>query len=234
MASLWVRRSSSLDSLFPAESFSICFITAHHQQHIGDWLFHALPWVSILLGLYAAHKASRRSLLLLIVILMTAAIAMIGFAPTYAAVGPAAPLIIVLTRLLQGLATGGKFASATKLSHRERPQIGARGFKTAPGRWSARVWLCLSAHRGDHCTELSAWKHSTVGVGELSSAVMARSGFLFAAIWKETDAFLEASADAIRTTKLRHDVSYACRSEQMSCPDCAKRVPTHRHVWSRS
>ena len=37
----------------------------------------------------------------------------IGFAPTYAAIGVAAPLIIVLARLLQGLATGGEFASAT-------------------------------------------------------------------------------------------------------------------------
>ena len=38
---------------------------------------------------------------------------MIGFAPTYAPIGVAAPLIIVLARLLQGLATGGEFASAT-------------------------------------------------------------------------------------------------------------------------
>ena len=32
---------------------------------------------------------------------MTVAIAMIGFAPTYAAIGVAAPLIIVLARLLR-------------------------------------------------------------------------------------------------------------------------------------
>ena len=51
--------------------------------------------------------------MLLIIVLMTVAIATIGFAPTYAAIGVAAPLIIVLARLLQGLATGGEFASAT-------------------------------------------------------------------------------------------------------------------------
>jgi predicted MFS family arabinose efflux permease len=54
------------------------------------------PVGGILLGLYADH--SRKSALLLIIILMTVAIAMIGFAPTYAAVGLAAPLIIVLAR----------------------------------------------------------------------------------------------------------------------------------------
>jgi MHS family proline/betaine transporter-like MFS transporter len=57
-----------------------------------------------MLGLYADHKG-RKCASLLIIILMTLAIAMIGFAPTYAAIGVAAPLIIVLARLLQGLAT---------------------------------------------------------------------------------------------------------------------------------
>jgi MHS family proline/betaine transporter-like MFS transporter len=84
------------------------------------------PVGGILLGLYADHKG-RRSALLLIIILMTAAIAMIGFAPTYAAVGLAAPLIIVLARLLQGLATGGEFASATSFLIESAP-ANRRGF----------------------------------------------------------------------------------------------------------
>jgi MFS transporter, MHS family, proline/betaine transporter len=58
------------------------------------------PVGGILLGLYADHKGRKSALLLIIVL----AIAMIGFAPTYAAIGVAAPLIIVLARLLQGLA----------------------------------------------------------------------------------------------------------------------------------
>jgi MFS family permease len=88
--------------------------------------FFMRPVGGVLLGLYADHKG-RKAALLLIIILMTVAIAMIGFAPTYAAIGVAAPLIIVLARLLQGLATGGEFASATSFLIESAPAH-RRGF----------------------------------------------------------------------------------------------------------
>ena len=94
---------------FPAESQYASLLLTTATFGVG---FFMRPVGGILLGLYADHKG-RKAALLLIIILMTAAIAMIGFAPTYAAIGVAAPLIIVLARLLQGLATGGEFASAT-------------------------------------------------------------------------------------------------------------------------
>jgi MFS transporter, MHS family, proline/betaine transporter len=88
--------------------------------------FFMRPVGGILLGVYADHKG-RKSALLLIIVLMTIAIAMIGFAPTYAAIGVGAPLIIVLARLLQGLATGGEFASATSFLVETAP-ANRRGF----------------------------------------------------------------------------------------------------------
>src|SRR5499427_10112457 len=70
------------------------------------------PVGGILLGVYADYKG-RKAALLLVIALMTLATAMIAFAPTYAAIGVGAPLIIVLARLLQGFSAGGEFASAT-------------------------------------------------------------------------------------------------------------------------
>src|ERR1700757_3667378 len=94
---------------FPSDSQYASLLLTTATFGVG---FFMRPVGGILLGVYADHKG-RKSALLLIIVLMTVAIAMIGFAPTYAAIGVAAPLIIVRARLLQGLATGGEFASAT-------------------------------------------------------------------------------------------------------------------------
>ena len=74
--------------------------------------FFMRPVGGILIGIYADRKG-RKAALQLIIGLMTTAIAMIAFAPTYAAIGIGGPLIIVLARMLQGFATGGEFASST-------------------------------------------------------------------------------------------------------------------------
>ena len=122
------------------------------------------PVGGILLGLYADHKG-RKSALLLIVVLMTVAIAMIGFAPTYAAIGVAAPLIIVLARLLQGLATGGEFASATSFLIESAP-ANWRGFYGSWQMVGQGLAVLIGALLGALITRTLAPEHSTVGVGE--------------------------------------------------------------------
>jgi MFS transporter, MHS family, proline/betaine transporter len=84
------------------------------------------PVGGILLGIYADRRG-RKAALLLVVGLMTVAIALIGFAPTYAAIGIAAPIVIVLARLLQGFSAGGEFASATSFLIESAP-AGQRGY----------------------------------------------------------------------------------------------------------
>lgn len=74
--------------------------------------FFMRPVGGIFLGIYADRRG-RKAALLLVIALMTVAIALIAFAPTYAAIGVGAPLIIVLARLIQGFSAGGEFASAT-------------------------------------------------------------------------------------------------------------------------
>lgn len=94
---------------FPAGSQYASLLLTTATFGVG---FFMRPVGGILLGIYADRKG-RKAALLLIIGLMTFAIGMIAFAPTYAAIGIAAPLIIVLARLLQGFATGGEFSCAT-------------------------------------------------------------------------------------------------------------------------
>jgi MFS transporter, MHS family, proline/betaine transporter len=74
--------------------------------------FFMRPVGAIVLGLYA-DRAGRKSALQLVILLMTIAVALVAFAPTYESIGLGAPLLIVLARLLQGFASGGEFSSAT-------------------------------------------------------------------------------------------------------------------------
>jgi len=84
------------------------------------------PLGGILLGLYA-DRIGRKAALQLIIGLMTIAIAMITFAPPFAAIGIGAPLIILIARLLQGLATGGEWGCSTAFLIETAPRH-QRGF----------------------------------------------------------------------------------------------------------
>jgi MFS family permease len=108
---------------FPADSqyASLLFTTATFG--VG---FFMRPVGGILLGIYA-DRQGRKAALLVVIASMTVAIALIAFAPTYAAIGIGAPLIIVVARLLQGFSAGGEFASATAFLIESAP-AGRRGF----------------------------------------------------------------------------------------------------------
>ena len=108
---------------FPSDSEYASLLMAMATFGVG---FFMRPVGGILIGMYADRKG-RKAALQLIILLMTISIAMIAFAPTYAAIGAAAPVLIVLARLLQGMATGGEFASATSFLVESAP-AGRRGF----------------------------------------------------------------------------------------------------------
>src|SRR6202008_623402 len=92
---------------FPADSQYASMLLTTATFGVG---FFMRPVGGILLGIYADRRG-RKAALLMVISLMTAAIAMIAFAPTYAAIGVGAPLIMLVARLLQGFSAGGEFAS---------------------------------------------------------------------------------------------------------------------------
>jgi MFS transporter, MHS family, proline/betaine transporter len=72
------------------------------------------PVGGVVLGGYA-DRAGRKAAMSLTLWLMTLGSAIIAFAPTYAAIGVAAPLLIIVARLVQGFALGGEIGASTSL-----------------------------------------------------------------------------------------------------------------------
>lgn len=114
--------------------------------------FFMRPVGGILLGLYSDRKG-RKAAMVLVTSLMALAMVFITLAPTYEAVGIAAPLFILLTRLLQGFATGGEFGSSTALLIELAPQ-NRRGFYGSWQMAGQSIALFLSAAAGVMITDL--------------------------------------------------------------------------------
>jgi MHS family alpha-ketoglutarate permease-like MFS transporter len=84
------------------------------------------PVGGLLLGAYA-DKHGRKAALTLSVLMMCGGSLAIAVTPTYATIGFAAPVILLLARMLQGVSVGGEYgASATYLSELATPKW--RGF----------------------------------------------------------------------------------------------------------
>src|SRR5262245_57186224 len=91
-----------VQQLNAAVLFAIGFIA----RPIGGWLFGHL-----------ADHYGRRNSLMLSVLLMCFGSLMIAITPTYASIGTAAPVLLGLARIIQGLSLGGEYgASATYLT----------------------------------------------------------------------------------------------------------------------
>ncbi|MFI8939789.1 MFS transporter [Streptomyces syringium] len=90
-------------------------------------------------------RFGRRPALVLALALMTGSTTAIGLLPTYATLGAAAPWVLTLVRVLQGLSAGGEFGGAVSLMTESAPQ-GRRGLY---GAWqSFTVALGLLAGAG--------------------------------------------------------------------------------------
>jgi len=85
----------------------------------------------------------RKYAFLVTLLIMGGATALIGFLPTYATIGIAAPIILLLIRVLQGLALGGEYGGAAVYVAEHVPDE-KRGFYTSFIQITATLGLFLS------------------------------------------------------------------------------------------
>jgi MFS transporter, MHS family, alpha-ketoglutarate permease len=163
---------------------AVLFAATFLMRPLGGWLF----------GYLADHYGRRLSLTLSVVCMCFGSL-MIAVTPTYATIGFAAPVILALARVIEGLSLGGEYgASATYLS--EVADARHRGFYSSfqyvtliGGQLTAIIVLLLLQKVFLTSAELKEWGWRipfAIGAGlAIFAAVMRRN-------LHETDAFVEA------------------------------------------
>ncbi len=104
----------------------------------GETVAQIVAWASLgisflfrpLGAVVAGHlgdRIGRKRMLVFTLIMMGISTALIGVLPTYAAIGIAAPILLILLRILQGFSAGGEWGGAALMSVEHAP-AGKRGF----------------------------------------------------------------------------------------------------------
>lgn len=93
---------------FPSDNPAMSLVAAFGAFAAG---FIVRPMGAIVFG-YIGDKLGRAKALFLSMIAMAVPTIAIGLLPTYEAIGVAAPILLVLLRMVQGLSVGGEYTSS--------------------------------------------------------------------------------------------------------------------------
>ncbi|HSX11663.1 MAG TPA: MFS transporter [Chlamydiales bacterium] len=122
---LYALFATTLQSQFFAEN---SFIAVFGVFAVG---YVMRPFGGVLIG-HIGDRYSRKTALILTILIMGIATALIGLLPTYASIGVSAALLLILLRMIQGIALGGEFpGSMVILTELASPKH--RGFLGAVG-----------------------------------------------------------------------------------------------------
>src|SRR5499427_3006253 len=174
---------------------AVVFAATFLMRPLGGWFFG-----------YLADHFGRRISLTLSVVFMCFGSLIIAATPTYATIGFAAPVILALARVIQGLSLGGEYgASATYLS--EMADARHRGFYSSfqyvtliGGQLCAIFVLLLLQFVFLTADQLRAWGwRIPFAIG----ALLAITAMMMRRNLHETTAFIEAKTPGARESSIR-------------------------------
>jgi MHS family alpha-ketoglutarate permease-like MFS transporter len=182
---------------FPANNDRVSLLSAFAVFAVG---FVMRPIGGALLGAYA-DRHGRKNGLALSVALMAGSSLVIAVCPGYESIGIAAPLILVLARLIQGFAAGGEFGSAsTFLIESSAPS--RRGFAGSWQHFAVNAGVLVAALIGAILTSMIDHAGMAKWGWRVAFTIAGLLGFV--ALWvrlavAETDAFRKSAATHQRT-----------------------------------
>jgi MFS family permease len=157
--------------------------------------YAARPVGALVLG-HFGDRLGRRKIMVLTLILMGLSTFAIGCLPTYAQVGTAAPVLLVLMRVLQGLSAAGEQASSNSMTLEHAPEH-RRGYYasftlngTQAGQILATLIFIPVAALPDDQLYTWGWR-----IPFLLSAVVAVVGYVIRRKLEETPVFRQVSAN---------------------------------------
>ena len=124
---------------YPSGNDSLALIAYLSTFAVG---FIVRPFGALFFG-RIGDRVGRKYAFLVTLVVMGAATAVVGVLPTYATIGIAAPIALLLLRVLQGLALGGEYGGAAIYVAEHVPD-GQRGFYTSFIQITATLGLFLS------------------------------------------------------------------------------------------
>jgi metabolite-proton symporter len=125
---------------FPADDPVVSTLLAYTTFAIG---FVARPLGGVIFG-HFGDRIGRKNMLVMTLMIMGIATVLIGLLPTYEQIGVAAPILLLLLRIAQGIGIGGEWGGAVLMAYEYAPAH-KRGFYASLPQIGLAIGLCLSS-----------------------------------------------------------------------------------------
>ncbi|MDX0559736.1 MFS transporter [Sinorhizobium medicae] len=125
---------------FPSHDPLVSMVLAYATFAVG---FVARPLGGIVFG-HFGDKLGRKQMLVLTILIMGVATVLIGVLPTYEQIGVAAPILLLILRIAQGIGIGGEWGGAVLMAYEFAPED-KRGYYASIPQIGLAIGLCLSS-----------------------------------------------------------------------------------------
>lgn len=125
---------------FPTSDPLVSTLLAYSTFAVG---FVTRPLGGVIFG-HFGDKLGRKSMLVITLMLMGVATFLIGLVPTYAQIGVAAPVLLLLLRIVQGIGLGGEWGGAVLMAFEYAPPE-RRGLYASIPQIGLALGLCLAS-----------------------------------------------------------------------------------------